>query len=285
YISGYCPVFSTLTDGPLFRREVRTIPGCNLTFPLVVSRDPQHVSDLLKADVVLPNQVSTSVIDAGGLHFYRSDYTALTYELIATMQKDERAVLLLETTHRNGVGEQRAAIFQLMKADCTVPVVLSRTYQEDCQEDLQLKAAADLGLFFMDGLADGICLHNEGTIPAEALVSLSFGILQAARKRVTKTEYISCPGCGRTLFDLQQTIARVKAATSHLTGLKIGIMGCIVNGPGEMADADYGYVGAARGKISLYKGKVCIEKNIPEEEAVDKLIALIKANGEWKERP
>ena len=108
-----------------------------------------------------------------------------------------------------------------------------------------------------------------------------FGILQATRTRISKTEYISCPGCGRTLFDLQSTIARVKAATSHLKGLKIGIMGCIVNGPGEMADADYGYVGAGRGKISLYKKKECIEKNIPEEEAVERLVQLIKESGDW----
>ncbi len=124
----------------------------------------------------------------------------LTSELIATMQKDELAVLLLETKHCNGVGEQRAAIFQLMKADCDVPVVLSRTYHEDCLEDLQLKAAADTGLFFIDGLADGLYIQNDGKVPDEALISLSFGILQAARKRVSKTEYISCPGCGRTLF-------------------------------------------------------------------------------------
>ena len=108
-----------------------------------------------------------------------------------------------------------------------------------------------------------------------------FGILQATRTRISKTEYISCPSCGRTLYDLQTTIARIKAATSHLTGLKIGIMGCIVNGPGEMADADYGYVGAGRGKISLYKGKVCVEKNIPEEEAVERLVQLIKESGDW----
>ena len=120
---------------------------------------------------------------------------------------------------------------------------------------------------------------NKKISPA-TLVSLSFSTLQAARLRVTKTEYISCPGCGRTLFDLESTIAKVKAATSHLTGLKIGIMGCIVNGPGEMADADYGYVGAGRGKISLYKNKECIEKNIPESEAVDKLIELIKSYGD-----
>lgn len=129
-----------------------------------------------------------------------------------------------------------------------------------------------------DGLCDGLFLYNQGTLPATTVDSTAFGILQAARLRTSKTEYISCPGCGRTLYDLQSTIARIKAATAHLKGLKIGIMGCIVNGPGEMADADYGYVGAGRGKISLYKQKQCIEKNIPEEEAVEKLLALIQAD-------
>ena len=109
-----------------------------------------------------------------------------------------------------------------------------------------------------------------------------FGILQATRVRISKTEFISCPGCGRTLYNLQTTIAKVKKATSHLKGLKIGIMGCIVNGPGEMADADYGYVGAGVGRISLYKGKVCVQKNIPENEAVERLVELIKENGDWK---
>ena len=130
----------------------------------------------------------------------------------------------------------------------------------------------------IDGLTDGICLMNHGDIPTSTLVSTSFAILQAARLRVTKTEYISCPGCGRTMYDLQSTIKRIKDATSHLAGLKIGIMGCIVNGPGEMADADYGYVGAGKNRISLYKGKECVEKNIPEEEAVDHLIQLIQKN-------
>ena len=118
--------------------------------------------------------------------------------------------------------------------------------------------------------------HGEKPLPAQVQHDTAFGILQAARLRTTKTEYISCPGCGRTLYDLPGTIARIKAATSHLKGLKIGIMGCIVNGPGEMADADYGYVGAARGKVSLYRGKECVEKNIPTEQAVDKLLELIE---------
>ena len=144
-----------------------------------------------------------------------------------------------------------------------------------------MKAGADFGPFLLDSLIDGIYLCNEGEIAAQSLTDYMFTILQAARKRFSKTEYISCPSCGRTMFDLQTTLARVKAATSHLTGLKIGVMGCIVNGPGEMADADYGYVGAGRNRVSLYKGKSCIEKNIPEEQAIEKLIALIKANGDW----
>ena len=145
-------------------------------------------------------------------------------------------------------------------------------------EDGRIKSAVGMGALLADGIGDTIrvSLSEE----PEAEIPVAYAILQAARLRITKTEYISCPGCGRTLYNLQETIARVKAATSHLVGLKIAIMGCIVNGPGEMADADYGYVGAGPGRISLYKGKECVEKNIPEEEAVDKLLALISRNEE-----
>ena len=133
-----------------------------------------------------------------------------------------------------------------------------------------------MGALMMDGLCDGIWLLNDGDIPADIITDTAFGILQAARLRTTKTEYISCPGCGRTLYDLRTTIARIKEATKDMKGLKIGIMGCIVNGPGEMADADYGYVGAGVGKISLYRQKECVEKNIPEDEAVEHLLKLIE---------
>ena len=145
-------------------------------------------------------------------------------------------------------------------------------------EDGRIKSAVGIGALLADGIGDTIrvSLSEE----PEAEIPVAYAILQAARLRITKTEYISCPGCGRTLYNLQETIARVKAATSHLVGLKIAIMGCIVNGPGEMADADYGYVGAGPGRISLYKGKECVEKNIPEEEAVNKLLALISRNEE-----
>jgi (E)-4-hydroxy-3-methylbut-2-enyl-diphosphate synthase len=151
-------------------------------------------------------------------------------------------------------------------------------------EDIQIKSAADMGPLVFDGLCDGIFLMNQGSLAHSIVDTTAFGILQAGRIRTSKTEYISCPGCGRTLYDLEATIARIKAATSHLKGPKIGIMGCIVNGPGEMADADYGYVGAGRGKVSLYKKKECIEKNIPEEQAVDKLIELIRRNGDYVEK-
>ena len=168
---------------------------------------------------------------------------------------------------------------------CNNPVVFFQMYEENSVEDLQIKSAADMGALIFDGLTDGIQLYNNSSaITDTKLDETAFGILQAGRVRTSKTEYISCPGCGRTLYDLESTIARIKAATSHLKGLKIGIMGCIVNGPGEMADADYGYVGAGRGKISLYKRKECIEKNIPEEQAVEKLIELIKANGDFHEK-
>lgn len=214
------------------------------------------------------------------LKFLRVSYPNLTDELIQILKEDRTTVLLLSTHHRNGVGEQRACIHKLIAAGCGSPVILLRDYQEQEAESLQLKAGVDFGTVLLDGLGDGLMLCNDGLAP-EVGDKCMFGILQATRMRMSKTEYISCPGCGRTLFNLQTTIARVKEATSHLKGLKIGIMGCIVNGPGEMADADYGYVGAGRNQISLYKGKECVRKNIPEEEAVERLVQLIKENGDW----
>lgn len=162
------------------------------------------------------------------------------------------------------------------------PVILRGVYNGLDADTVRLRASIDLGALLLKGFADGIEIVSDVLTPDEAS-RLALAILQSARLRISHTEYIACPGCGRTLFDLQQTLARVKEATSHLKGLKIGVMGCIVNGPGEMADADYGYVGAGVGKISLYKGKECVEKNIPAEEAVSHLVELIKKCGDWKE--
>ena len=227
--------------------------------------------------------IQTLLSDNSAIKFLKLEYADLTPELIGILNESTDIVVLLTTSHPNGVGEQRAFFHTLQNEGCTVPVVLCRSYAETDLQHLQIKAATDLGVLFIDGFGDGIFLENKGNIGAEAVCSVAFGILQGSRVRITKTEYVSCPSCGRTMFNLQTVIARIKARTSHLKGLKIGIMGCIVNGPGEMADADYGYVGAGRGKVSLYKKKECVERNIPEDDAVDKLIELIKVNGDWYE--
>lgn len=227
-----------------------------------------------------------------GLHQIQSDvkflfttYMGLNEEVTACLRLHPEVVIIAQSNHPNRFGEYRGLVHQLTRQGLSNPVIFFQMYEESSVEDLQIKSAADMGALIFDGLTDGILLYNNSSAIADTkLDETAFGILQAGRVRTSKTEYISCPGCGRTLYDLESTIARIKAATSHLKGLKIGIMGCIVNGPGEMADADYGYVGAGRGKISLYKRKECIEKNIPEEQAVEKLIELIKANGDFHEK-
>ena len=217
------------------------------------------------------------------LKFLFMTYMAQNDEAISCLKYHPEVVIISQSNHPNRLGEHRALVHQLMSEGLKNPVIFFQHYGEDEAENLQIKAAADMGALIFDGLCDGIFIFNQGLLSHAVVDSTAFSILQAGRIRTSKTEYISCPGCGRTLYNLEQTIARIKAATSHLKGLKIGIMGCIVNGPGEMADADYGYVGAGRGKISLYKKKVCIEKNIPEEEAVKRLIELIKENGDYIE--
>lgn len=217
------------------------------------------------------------------IKFLRIAYPQLNNQLLDFLKSRTDVVILLTTDHANGVGEQRAFFHALLDADLETPVIVWRGYSEDEAEDLQIKSGADFGTVFLDGFGNGIALKNLGKISLSVIDSYMFGILQATRLRTSKTEFISCPSCGRTLFDLQTTVARIKQSTSHLKNLKIGVMGCIVNGPGEMADADYGYVGAERGKVSLYKRKVCVEKNIPTEEAVDHLVQLIKDNNDWVE--
>ena len=197
------------------------------------------------------------------------------------LKADSSIVVVAKTANSNISGEQRTFCISLINSELKNPVILSLSYEE--KEGAQIRAAIDLGPNLIDQFADGIIIKDIPGVDPREISKWSFAILQAARQRITKTEYISCPGCGRTLFNLQSTIAKVKEATKHLKGLKIGIMGCIVNGPGEMADADYGYVGAGKGKISLYKNKTCIEKNISEDEAVEKLIDIIKQNGDWRE--
>ena len=204
-------------------------------------------------------------------------------EKLEPLRGDTATVLIVEPANVNVPAGEQAFLHALTDAGITLPAVIKNTYSDTDDEWLQVKAGADFGTLLLNGFSDGIWLSAPRFADADRVVRYELGILQASRLRMSKTEFISCPGCGRTLYDLQTTVKRVKEATSHLSHLKIGIMGCIVNGPGEMADADYGYVGAAAGKISLYKNKECVERNIPEAEAIPRLIALIKANGDWIE--
>ena len=192
-------------------------------------------------------------------------------------------VLVITPAHANMSMSIEALLHCLVEADLRLPAVPRITYADDDREWLQVKAGTDFGSLLLHGFSDGVWLEAPNAPDAQDVVACEFALLQAARLRMSKTEFISCPGCGRTMFDLQTTVRRVQAATEHLTHLKIGVMGCIVNGPGEMADADYGYVGAGRNRISLYKNKSCIEKNIPEEDAIEHLITLIKNEGDWRD--
>lgn len=219
-------------------------------------------------------------MDNSKIKFLVLQFGTPTEEYVACLKAHPEVVVVVMTHHANPTGDQRAMVHEMTTHGLTNPVIFAQMHQTDSKADLQLDAAADMGALMIDGLTDGIWLMNQGTVKADDIAATAFAILQAARLRISKTEYISCPGCGRTLYDLRTTIARIKQATAHMKGLKIGIMGCIVNGPGEMADADYGYVGAGVNRVSLYRRQECVEKNIPEELAVDHLLALIRKDQE-----
>lgn len=232
---------------------------------------PDYIADEIKLYSI--DELATTA--CGDIIFVKVDYRSLTDNALAAIKTQKNVVLVAVSEHTNPVGELRAIVHRLSVAGVDAPVVVRRSYSDESVDTLRIKAAADLGVLLIDGLVDGIWIDDINVCGKE-INSIAFGILQATRARISKTEYIACPGCGRTMYDLQGTLARIKAATAHLKGLKIGVMGCIVNGPGEMADADYGYVGAARGKVSLYRCKECVEKNIPEEEAIERLLQLIE---------
>ena len=254
-------------------REFGLIGGNNV--PVVVGGEVEEKD--ISPDFIAGNVTVCSPCDAVDGSFVAVEYKDLTPENIARLKSLKDIAIVASTIHANPVGELRALVHRLTVEGIDAPVIIRRAYNEASVETLRIKAAADLGVLLIDGLVDGLWLENPSST-AEELNAIMFGILQATRARMSKTEYIACPGCGRTMYDLQGTLARIKAATAHLKGLKIGVMGCIVNGPGEMADADYGYVGAARGKVSLYRRKECVEKNIPEEEAIERLLQLIESD-------
>ncbi len=228
-------------------------------------------------------QYLNGIEQSSTLNFIHTSLAELNSDLIAKLKEDKTAVLIIETTNEHGMAEQRRLFVELMNNKCDVPVIIQRDYKNISAEQLQLYAATDMGGLLVDGLGNGIFISAENCASDKIINEIAFTILQATRTRISKTEYISCPSCGRTLFDLQETTANIRLRTSHLKGLKIGIMGCIVNGPGEMADADYGYVGSGPGKIILYKGKEVVRRNVPTAKAVDELINLIKEHGDWVE--
>lgn len=263
------------------------IGGTKLPVILLDSKDAKQIADLeLKPDYLLGEELTLISLDHSTLReeipYLHLNYSQLTSEKLAELSQSPSLLLILDTETDYPLGEWRAGLCRLKRAGLRNPIILAHRYTTSDLDTFRLQASADLGTVLLDGWANGLCLSAPYIDTAE-LIKTQYGILQATRLRMSKTEFISCPGCGRTLYNLQETIAKVKRATSHLKGLKIGIMGCIVNGPGEMADADYGYVGAAPGKIDLYKGQECIRKGVAQEEAVEQLIALIRSYGDWQE--
>jgi (E)-4-hydroxy-3-methylbut-2-enyl-diphosphate synthase len=232
------------------------------------------------------NEYITGNLENAQLKFVSLQLSGMDAALITKLQNDAHAVLVVSTENTHAMPEIRRFFVMCMELGIENPIIIKRNYNYPDLSEFQIHAASDLGGLLIDGLGDGIWLSAENDLPSSRNVNqTAFGILQAARVRISKTEYISCPSCGRTLFDLQETTAKIRKRTDHLKGLKIGIMGCIVNGPGEMADADFGYVGTGVGKITLYKGKEVVKRNVPAEQAVDELIELIKDNGKWVEMP
>ena len=273
------------TETDYFRRTrmVGDIGGGRQPVVLAEYTNGEEPDETLRPDYLrhLPDGTFTSTKDkrrtVPAPHFVELTPDELTDSRLEALNTDESSVIILRSMHTDSVNETRAAILRLRAAACQAPVILRRDYHEADLDRLRIAASADLGVLLIDGIADGLLLTQGGHSTPDT-DRLAFGILQATRRRMSRTEYISCPGCGRTLYDLHQTISRIKAATGHLKGVKIGIMGCIVNGPGEMADADYGYVGAGPGRVSLYRGKECVLRSIPESEAVDRLLELIASD-------
>ncbi len=217
------------------------------------------------------------------LNFVSASLKDISTPLIAELKNDPTVILSIETHNKHGYAEERRLFVELINQRCNIPVIIGRTYRDLPSERMQLYSATDIGGLLIDGLGDGVFISSLNCGSDKVVNETAFNILQATRTRISKTEYISCPSCGRTLFDLQETTGKIRSRTHHLKGVKIAIMGCIVNGPGEMADADYGYVGSGPGRITLYRGKEVVKRNVPAAQAVDALIGLIQEDGNWVE--
>ncbi|MEM6829698.1 MAG: (E)-4-hydroxy-3-methylbut-2-enyl-diphosphate synthase [Bacteroidota bacterium] len=249
-------------------------------YPTWLSLSDQSNKYPLVTDIQIVKELNNS------LSFLLLDTDQYTSEIIDELKEIKNVVLLLHSNNSHGPASIRRFVVALIDHEIDLPIVFKQDYGNLSEDEVMIHAATDAGALLTDGLGDGIMLSSTD-VPTEERLRLlnqtAFGTLQAARTRITKTEYISCPSCGRTLFDLQETTAMIRKRTDHLKGVKIGIMGCIVNGPGEMADADFGYVGSGKGKITLYRGKEVVKRGVPSEDALDELIELIKEHGMWVE--
>jgi (E)-4-hydroxy-3-methylbut-2-enyl-diphosphate synthase len=277
------------------KREVNSnfLTG-NFTFPLVLGKtfsDESQVPDLVFSNSKIHGKGRVYEVFEGSRigfenqpteGFIKINASEISADWLKNLHQPGKLILIVESTTKNPVEGWRKVFEMLYQVDLKIPVILKKSYSETDPIKLGIQAALDFGPLFIDGFGDGIWLENEN-IGNEKLVEISFQILQACGSRISKTEFIACPSCGRTQYDIQASLQKIKSKTSHLPGLKIAVMGCIVNGPGEMADADYGYVGMGNGKVALFKGRNLVQKSIPEAEAVDSLIDLIKENGDWRE--
>ena len=243
-----------------------------------------HKNHKLSFPLFCGDEYFRSTETSSKLNFVAVTIEVLTAEFIEKIKNQNTVCLVLDSFNIHTLPELRRMAIDLAHHQCKLPIIIKCNYSQLSQEEFQLFSSTDIGGLLLDGFGDGIWIKQKECVSIQMCNSTAFGILQASRTRISKTEYISCPSCGRTLFDLQETTQKIRERTDHLKGIKIGIMGCIVNGPGEMADADYGYVGTGPGKISLYKGKVVVKKNVTSETAVDELIGLIKENGDWLEK-
>ena len=243
-----------------------------------------HKNHKLSFPLFCGDEYFRSTETSSKLNFVAVTIEVLTDEFIEKIKNQNTVCLVLDSFNIHTLPELRRMAIDLAHHQCKLPIIIKCNYAQLSQEEFQLYSSTDIGGLLLDGFGDGIWIKQKECVSIQMCNSTAFGILQASRTRISKTEYISCPSCGRTLFDLQETTQKIRERTDHLKGIKIGIMGCIVNGPGEMADADYGYVGTGPGKISLYKGKVVVKKNVTSETAVDELIGLIKENGDWLEK-
>jgi len=263
-----------------------SVPGkvihtiCN--YPVWKANNKNHFHQYPLIDLKEYNTVKNEI---SGLHFLRVNLSNTDPRDLEILNTDFFACVILDLPEEDVLNKTRHFFIELSRRNCRIPVILHRKYHSDSLEDLIIRTSGELGPVFLDGLGDGIWIEDDKLNPGPSVIrSISFGILQSSGMRISKTEFISCPGCGRTLFNLQMVSKKIRDTTSHLPGLKIGIMGCIVNGPGEMADADYGYVGAGPGKVSLYRGREVVKQGIPEDDALNELVELIRADGKWVDK-